>query len=74
MAFSKSFPKTGDKYPVWEEVFLSDEEEREAEQKGREFNKKLMKECVSDAKEVIKKAGLKPFQTAERLKPVSPRT
>jgi len=62
MAFSKSFPKTKDKYPVWEEVFLSEEEEKETAQKAREFNKKLMEECISDAKEVVKKSGLRPFQ------------
>jgi len=62
MAFSKSFPKTGEKYPVWEEVFLSNEEEKDVEQKAREFNKKLMEECLSDAKSIVLKSNLEPFQ------------
>ena len=35
MAFSKSFPKTvpGSSYPQWEEVFLTEEEEKEEEKK-----------------------------------------
>jgi len=61
MAFSKSFPKTGEKYPTWEEVFLSEEEEREIERKAKEFNKKLMGECVRDAKEIVINSGLENF-------------
>ena len=38
MAFSKSFPKPGEKYPVWEEVYLTEEEEREQEQKAKKEN------------------------------------
>ncbi len=50
MAFSKSFPTTKDKYPQWEEIFLSDEEEKRLEQEAREINNSLMKECIEDAK------------------------
>jgi hypothetical protein len=62
MAFSKSFPKTGEKYPIWEEILLSEEEEKEIEQKARNFNKKLMQECIDDAKEIVSKVSLRPFQ------------
>lgn len=65
MAFSKSFPKTvkTSPYPQWEEVFLSDAEEKAEEQNCRVENIKLMKECIEDAKDIIKEKGLKDYQT-----------
>ena len=65
MAFSKSFPKTveGSSYPQWEEVFLTEEEEREEERKCREENIKIMKECVDDAKKIIQEKNMKEYQT-----------
>ena len=64
MAFSKSFPRTTDKstYPMWEEVFLTDEEEQEEEKKCREENIELMKECIDDAKALIETKGFKGFK------------
>ncbi len=52
MAFSKSFPTTKDKYPQWEEIFLSDEEEMHLEQEARNVNNNIMKECIEDAKKI----------------------
>jgi hypothetical protein len=65
MAFSKTFPKTIDNspYPRWEEVYLDEEEELREEQKARNDNIKLMNQCIEDAKEIMKKNNLKPFQT-----------
>ncbi len=65
MAFSKSFPKTlkGSNYPIWEEIFLTDEEETLEESKCRQENIKLMEECVNDAKDIVAKQNLKPFQS-----------
>jgi len=64
MAFSKSFPRTTDKsaYPVWEEVFLTGEEEQEEGKKCREENIQLMKECIDDAKQLIESKGFKGFK------------
>lgn len=64
MAFSKSFPKTieGSAYPRWEEVFISEGEEREVEQRAREENIRLMKECIDDAKLLIEDRGFKGFK------------
>ena len=64
MAFSKSFPKTieGSAYPKWEEVFLTDEEEREIEKQAREENIKIMQECIDDAKSLIEEKGFKGFK------------
>jgi hypothetical protein len=60
MAFSKSFPKTSktSTYPQWEEIFLTDAEEKEVEQKSRIENNKLFKECLADAKFILIEKGL----------------
>jgi len=61
MAFSKKFPRTveGSNYPKWEEVFLTEEEEKEAEESARKKNIELMRQCVDDAKAVVAGKGLK---------------
>jgi len=55
MAFSKTFPKSSDKsvYPRWEEIYLSEEEERNAEIECRERNIRIMQECIDDAKGIV---------------------
>ncbi len=65
MAFSKSFPKTLDNsnYPRWEEVYLTNEEEAQADEKAREENILLMKECIEDAKKIFSEKKLKDFQS-----------
>ena len=65
MAFSKSFPKTTDKsiYPKWEEIFLTEQEEREQEERARKENIEKMRECIRDAKLIIESEKLKPFQS-----------
>jgi len=65
MTFSKSFPKTvkGTVYPQWEEVFLTEEEEKEVEKQAKEENITLMKECLDDAKKIFEEKELKDFQT-----------
>ena len=65
MPFSKSFPKQSktSAYPQWEEVFLTEEEEKSVEQHSREENIKLFKECMEDAKNIMKEKGLKDYQS-----------
>jgi len=65
MTFSKTFPKTTDKsvYPKWIEVFLTESEEEEQETLCRRENIRLMKECIEDAKSIVKEKNLKDFQT-----------
>lgn len=63
MPFSKSFPRTKDKFPVWEEVFLTDDEERAIEKKAEEENIELMKKCIDKAKKILQDKGLKDYQT-----------
>ncbi|MDD5331212.1 MAG: hypothetical protein PHE43_00100 [Candidatus Nanoarchaeia archaeon] len=63
MAFSKSFPKKGTKYPEWEEMYLTEKEEREQEELSRKENINLMKQCIDDAKQILKDKNLKDYQT-----------
>ena len=65
MVFSKSFPRTleGSNYPRWEEVFLTEEEEKAVEERNRQENIVLMKECIEDAKKVMTEKGMKDFQS-----------
>src|SRR3989338_2479527 len=65
MPYSKSFPKKAEKstYPKWEEVFLTDAEEKIEELRAKTENIELMKECIEDAKKIFAEKNLKPFQT-----------
>ncbi len=65
MAFSKTFPKSSEKsaYPKWVEVFLTEAEEKEQEALCRSENINIMKDCVEDAKSIIKEKSLKEYQT-----------
>ncbi len=60
MVFSKTFPKTekGSNYPVWEEIYLSDDEEKEIENKAKSENYSLMKECIDKAKNILSEKKL----------------
>jgi hypothetical protein len=65
MAFSKAFPRRSDKsvFPRWEDVELNEAEEKEIEEKARQENIRLFKQCLDDANKIIREKGLKPFQT-----------
>ena len=55
MAFSRRFPRDvkGSPYPVWEEVYLSEEEESRLEKEHHALTLDLMKECLDDAKRLL---------------------
>lgn len=60
MAFSKTFPKNvpGSNFPVWEEIFLTAEEEQEAEEECWQENFELMDNCLREAKALAIKHGV----------------
>ncbi len=60
MAFSKTFPKTvqGTNYPIWEEVYLTNEEEKAIEDLCKKENFRILDECVQDAKMLAIKNGM----------------
>src|SRR3989338_7539452 len=69
MPFSKTFPKPvlGSNYPYWEEVFLSEEEEKQVEQDCRRENIRILDECLSDAKAIAIKHRLNTEENQVRL-------
>ncbi len=69
MAFSKTFPRTipGSNYPIWEEIFLSEEEEKDAEERCRQENFLLMDECLREAKMVAIKHAINEDQIRAQL-------
>ena len=69
MAFSKSFPKTipGINYPVWEEIFLTEEEEKAAEEQCERENFLLMDKCLGEAKSLAIKKGINEDEITARI-------
>jgi hypothetical protein len=63
MAFSKSFPRVKNKFTTWEEVELTEQEEKEQEVRAKEENIRLMQECIDQAKKIITDKGLKHYQS-----------
>ncbi len=65
MPYSKAFPKRTDRtaYPRWEDVFLTEQEEKQEEERARQQNIALMKQCLDDAKGIMKERLLKGFET-----------
>jgi hypothetical protein len=65
MVFSKSFPRTvkGSSYPIWEEISLTNEEEKQIEERARSENIEIMKRCIGDAKEINEKNKVKLAKT-----------
>jgi len=60
MGFSKTFPRSSDKsvYPKWEEVFLTEEEEKQAELECRTKNNDVMQQCINDARSIVQEKKL----------------
>ena len=65
MVFSKNFPREieGSNYPKWEEIFLSAQEEREREQVARQENLFLIRQCIADARNVLKDEKMMDMQS-----------
>lgn len=59
MMFSKSFAKkTAVGGTEWEEVKLTDDEEKQVDERARTENIVLMNQCIEDAKSILIKKGL----------------
>jgi hypothetical protein len=69
MTFSKKFPRDvqGSNYPVWEEIKLTPEEEKDIEQKCRVENFQLMEECLGDAQTLAIKSRVNNDENVVRL-------
>ena len=60
MVFSKTFPRTisGSNYPVWEEIFLNEQEELQAQEQCKQENFQILDECLHEAKALAIKHGI----------------
>jgi hypothetical protein len=60
MTFSKSFPRTlpGSTYPVWEEIFLTQDEEDHVEAACKKQNFFILDECLQEAKALAIKQSM----------------
>lgn len=69
MTFSKTFPKTipGSNFPVWEEITLTEEEERQAEEACRRENFLLLDQCLDEAKALAIKHRLNTEENQVQL-------
>jgi hypothetical protein len=64
MVFSKSYPREcKDGSTKWEEIFLSAQEEREREQVARQENLFLIRQCIADARNVLKDEKMMDMQS-----------
>jgi hypothetical protein len=63
MAYTKSFAKNTSNYPKWEDIRLTDEEERQIEKASREENIELLSECLEDAKTIMRTKNMRAFET-----------
>lgn len=69
MAFSKTFPRNvpGSNFPVWEEVFLTQQEERDVEDVCKRENVLLLHEALLDAKAVAIRHGINTEENLVQL-------
>ena len=67
--FCKTFPKTvpGSNYPSWEEITISDEEERQIEEECRRENFKILDEALRQAKALAIKHEVNSEDNVARL-------
>ncbi len=69
MAFSKTFPKNipGSNYPVWQEIFLKEDEEKETEDNCRRENFRILDQCLEEGKALAIKHGLNTDENRVRI-------
>lgn len=69
MSFSKTFPKKdpNSSYPIWEEIYLTEQEEQEAEDLCSKENFKLLDQALNEAKTMAIKHSLNSDENRIRL-------
>ncbi len=65
MAFTKPFPRRSEKsaYPMWEDITLTDEQEKQAEEDARKANLEIMSKCIDDARKLFIDKNMRDYQT-----------
>tara|TARA_Y100000034_G_scaffold72937_1_gene87878 strand:- start:355 stop:654 length:300 start_codon:yes stop_codon:yes gene_type:complete len=69
MPFSKKFPRQvpDSNYPVWEEIYLTEEEEREIEQQSQKEHFSILDDCINEAKTLVIKHGMNEPKNVTKL-------
>ena len=69
MPFSKTFPKKdpNSSYPIWEEIYLTKEEEQQAEDLCSKENFRLLDQALNEAKIIAIKHGLNTDENRIKL-------
>lgn len=69
MSFSKTFPKTvpGSNYPVWQEIFLTEEEEKQVEENCKKENFRLLDFSLQEAKALAIKHAINTEENVTRI-------
>ncbi|PIN76580.1 hypothetical protein COV17_01885 [Candidatus Woesearchaeota archaeon CG10_big_fil_rev_8_21_14_0_10_36_11] len=69
MVFSKTFPRTAkdSSYPTWEEVYLTEDEEKDVEEKCKREHFVILDECLRDAKAVAIKNAINTEENVTQL-------
>ena len=69
MAFSKTFPKAvpGTNYPIWEEIYLTEAEEKQIEEVCKQENSRVLDECLHEAKSLAIKHQINTDEIQARL-------
>ena len=69
MAFSKTFPRTkpDSSYPIWEEIYLTEEEEHQVEEKCKREHFQIMDECLREARTLAIKQAINTEENVTKL-------
>lgn len=69
MVFNKTFPRQvpGSNYPVWEEIKLTEDEERRVEEACQQANYQLMDVSLQEARSLAIKHGMNTEDNVARL-------
>ncbi|HLC51954.1 MAG TPA: hypothetical protein VJI98_01785 [Candidatus Nanoarchaeia archaeon] len=69
MPFSKTFPKKdpNSSYPIWEEIYLTKEDEQQAEDLCSKENFRLLDQALNEAKIIAIKHGLNTDENRIKL-------
>ncbi len=69
MPFSKRFPRDvpGSNFPLWEEIFLTEEEEKQVEEDCRKENFRLLDHCLREAKALAIKQEINTEENVTHL-------
>ena len=69
MPFSKTFPRTksDSSYPTWEEIYLTQQEEKEVEERCKREHFQILDECIREARQLAIKNAINTEDNVTKL-------